>query len=288
MGWRGCYQNAATNPRKTAAIKMNIFDDRRPMYGQDPFVTMVDDVPLLIESIDEEKIAISPLDSLHSPQRKDTIIVWDDEYEHQVWAPELHHVDGLWYIFYAASDGNNKNHRNYVLQAPHPFGPYWKIGAAGPDIWGIDMTRFDWWDGNSYAVWSGWEKNDDEFPQNLYIARMYDPITLGMRVKLSVPEYDWEKSIAPILEGPQVCSNHGGLALLYSANASWKQEYSTGILTFVGSDPLNPSHWQKNPNPLYTNAGHGCIVDGYFIHHRKISAFPGWTDREIVSIKLED
>lgn len=265
----------------------NIFNDRRPTYGQDPFITMVDGIPLLCEAISEEKIAISPLESLECPQRVNTIVVWDDDFEHQVWAPELHYIDDLWYIFYSSSDGNNETHRNYVLQAPHPYGPYWNMGRIGPDIWGIDLTVFDWWNGKRYAVWSGWEQNEDGFPQNLYIAGMVGSRTLGPRVKLSVPEYGWEKSIAPILEGPQVCSNHGKLSLLYSANASWKQEYSTGLLTFVGDNPLNPEHWQKHPTPLFTNAGHGCIVDGYFIHHRKISTFPGWTDREIVSIKLE-
>lgn len=258
------------------------------MYGQDPFVTMVDDVPLLCESIDEEKIAICVLESLQSPQRVHSTMVWDDESERQVWAPELHYIDGLWYIYYAASDGNNATHRNYVLQAPHPLGPYVKLGRIGPDFWGIDLTKFDYSDEKQYAVWSGWENNGDEFPQNLYIAEMNSPRTIGPRVKLAVPEFDWEKSVAPILEGPQVCSNDGKVSILYSANASWKQEYSTGILTLTGEDPLNPEHWEKNPHPLFTNAGHGCVVDGYFVYHRKISAFPGWTDREIVSIKLED
>lgn len=265
---------------------MNPFKDKRPTYGQDPHVTMVGGVPLLIESVEEERITISPLESLQSPVRINSAVVWEDSEEHQVWAPELHYVDGLWYIYYSFSDGNNKNHRPYVLQAPHFLGPYWKLGRVGPDIWGIDMTRFDWWDGNSYAVWSGWENNGDEFPQHLYIARMYGPTTMGERVRLSVPELDWEKSIAPILEGPQVWMQDGKLSILYSGNASWKQEYSTGLLTLVGGDPLNPGDWEKRTEPLFQNAGHGCVVEDYFIHHRKISAFPGWSDREIRSIKV--
>src|ERR1700761_4892676 len=33
----------------------------------------------------------------------------------EVWAPELHFIRGLWYIYYAASDGQNANHRMGVL-----------------------------------------------------------------------------------------------------------------------------------------------------------------------------
>lgn len=264
------------------------FDDHRPTYGQDPHITVVDGKFLLCESNNEEKITISTLDSLQSPQRIESVAVWDNPSERQVWAPELHFLDGLWYIFYTASDGNNKAHRPLILQAPHYLGPYWSLGRVGPDIWGIDMTTFDWWDGNRYAVWSGWEKNGDEFPQNLYIAKMYSPTDLGPRVKLAVPEFDWEKSVAPILEGPQAWIQESKLNILYSANASWKTEYSTGLMTLTGGDPLNPEHWKKRKEPLFQNAGHGCVVDGFFVHHRKLSTFPGWTDREIKTTKLEN
>ncbi len=258
------------------------------MYGQDPYVTMADGLPILCESKDEERIVLSVLDCLDRPQRMDSVTVWDDPSERQVWAPELHCVDGLWYIYYSASDGNNSSHRNYVLQAPSPFGPYLKLGRICPDIWGIDLTRFAWWDGNDYAVWSGWEKNGAEFPQNLYIATMNSARSVVREpVCLAVPEFRWEKSIAPILEGPQVWMHDGLLSILYSANASWKQEYSTGVLTMVGGNPMNPQHWVKRTTPLFQNAGHGCVIDGYFVYHRKLSAFPGWNDREIVSTQIK-
>ncbi len=263
---------------------MNIFEDHRPLYGQDPYVTMVDGLPILCESVDEERIVLSILDGLDRPQRIDSIVVWDHAAERQVWAPELHFMNDLWYIYYAASNGDNITHRNYVLQAPHYFGPYISLGKIGPDFWGIDLTQFSWWDGNRYAVWSGWENNGDEFPQNLYISKMNSPWNIRGRTRLSVPELEWEKSIAPILEGPQVYTEESKLSILYSANASWKQEYSTGMLTLVGSDPLDPGSWEKKNEPLIQNAGHGCIVEDRFIFARKLSAFPGWTDREIVSI----
>lgn len=275
-------------PEPSIGQVMNPFSDYRPLYGQDPHIAKINNTYLLCQSQDEERITISPLDSLQSPRCISTMVVWDDPDERQVWAPELHFINGLWYIYYAASDGDNKNHRTYVLQAPHPFGPYWKLGQIGLDKWGIDMTVFPWWDGNCYAVWSGWENNGDEFPQNLYIARMDSPWEINERIRLSVPELDWEKSVSPILEGPQIWMQGDKLSILYSGNASWKQEYSTGLLTLVGHDPRNPGDWEKRSDPLITNAGHGCVVDDYFIYHRKMSTFPGWNDREIRTMKLEE
>src|SRR4051812_40136213 len=34
-----------------------------------------------------------------------------------VWAPELHHINGRWYIYYAADDGKNENHRMWVIES---------------------------------------------------------------------------------------------------------------------------------------------------------------------------
>src|ERR1700744_3988544 len=39
------------------------------------------------------------------------------------WAPELHHINGAWYIYTTADDGNNDNHRLRGLQASDPLGP---------------------------------------------------------------------------------------------------------------------------------------------------------------------
>lgn len=263
---------------------MNTFNDSRPLYGQDPHVTKRHNRFLLCESQDEERIALSYI--LEGGGRI-TQILLDRDFEHQVWAPELHQIDGLWFIYYSSSDGNNVNHRMKVLGAGmNPFGPYQFTALLGEDIWGIDMTTFTW-QGSRYAVWSGWENNGDEFPQHLYIAPMISPVEIGPRVLLDSPVFEWERSIAPIMEGPQAWKEDGKLHLLYSANASWMPEYATGLLELVGDDPLNPRHWIKCPWPLMTNAGHGMIVDDLFIHHRKMSTMPGWTDREIVMIPKE-
>ena len=45
---------------------------------------------------------------------------------HALWAPELHFINGKWFIYYAADDGDNVNHRMWVLESEtsDPMGEY--------------------------------------------------------------------------------------------------------------------------------------------------------------------
>jgi GH43 family beta-xylosidase len=47
-------------------------------------------------------------------------------YSRETWAPELQLIQGRWYIYFAASDGNNANHRMFVLESTSldPQGAY--------------------------------------------------------------------------------------------------------------------------------------------------------------------
>jgi len=213
----------------------------------------------------------------------------------QLWAPELHDIDGRWYVYFTASDGRAANHRMYVLAADHPLGPYRSMGPIYDprhDVWAIDLTVFTH-SGRLYAVWSGWDGPDDGFPQNLYIAPMANPWTISAeRTCLSRPLHGWETSVAPVNEGPTVISHaaSGRLFILYAADASWTQAYKTGLLECTGGDVTDPASWQKLPRPFFTGGGHGCVLatpEGtYLVYHRKLSAEPGWADREILSAPL--
>lgn len=264
---------------------MSMFSDTRPIYGQDPFVVKYQGHHLLIQSEEEKRITVRPYkdDQLW----RVPLTVWDDPTEQQVWAPELHQIGLNWLIYYSASDGVNANHRTKVICAMGPFGPYHSLGNIGPDIWGIDMTVFEH-ERQMYAVWSGWENNGDEFPQHLYIAEMWSPFHVGPRIRLASPTLTWESSVRPIMEGPQVFHQEDRLYLTYAANASWTQDYATGLMELRGPDPLKPGDWYRYPVPMLLNGGHGCVVDDQYIYHRKMSAFPGWNDREIVSIPVSE
>src|ERR1044071_4464731 len=159
---------------------VNLFKDFNPLRGQDPHITKYDGKYLLCESVNEEKIVISQL-SDDLTQRVSSKTVWQSQ-EQQVWAPELHTINGMWLIYYTSSDGNNKNHRAKVLgPAMYWHGPYQYSQTLVPDSWSIDMTVFPW-KGQRYAVWSGWENNNDEFPQHLYIAPLIGTTQIGKRV----------------------------------------------------------------------------------------------------------
>ena len=80
-----------------------------------------------------------------------------------VWAPELHFLNGNWYVYFAADDGNNANHRLYVAEAntADPQGAYTSKGKlydASNDRWAIDGTVLQMADGSLYCIWSQWAK----------------------------------------------------------------------------------------------------------------------------------
>lgn len=73
-----------------------------------------------------------------------------------VWAPELHQIAGVWYLYFAADYRTDGRHRLYVLVGGQdPFGPYSEgdTGAAdgqlieSTDRWAIDPHVFTGVDG---------------------------------------------------------------------------------------------------------------------------------------------
>ena len=271
-----------------------LFSEPKPYPGKDPWVVRFEDALLLVQSTsDDRRLTVTrfhDLDDIHDGEET-TVWVPDRSSDHgrQLWAPELHEIDGRWYLYYAASDGRNENHRAYVLEADHPLGPYRELGRVcdpAHDVWAIDLTVLQH-EGRLYAVWSGWDGPNDGFPQNLYVAPMSNPWTIsGDRTLISRPDHDWEMSVAPVNEGPQVLRNPAGrLFLAYSADASWTTAYKMGVLEYVGGDVADPRAWWKLPAPILTAGGHGSFVEiggrSVCVYHRKSTSDPGWADREV-------
>jgi GH43 family beta-xylosidase len=168
-------------------------------------------------------------------------------------------VDDKWYIYVAASDGDNATHRMHVLEraAADPFGPFTYKGqiSAATNRWAIDGTVLQW-QGKNYFVWSGWPGFTDG-RQNLYIAEMLNPWTLATdRVMISTPQYSWEMHGLPINEGPQILIEDGKLHIIYSASGFWTPQYALGRLTYNGTGSLlNANSWTKAPQPVFQAAG---------------------------------
>lgn len=211
-----------------------------------------------------------------------------------VWAPELHLVDGRWFIYYAADDGKNENHRMWVLEGDSfdPLGKYRCRGRLETGGWAIDGTILTLDDSRKYFVWSGWPGKRDGL-QNIYIAPMRDPATVsGPRVLIAAPTQAWERHTMPICEGPQILKRNADIFIVYSASASWTEDYCLGLLHNNTSDVLNPARWTKH-GPVFQKTddvwgvGHcsfvksTCQSEDWIIYHSKTSRQNGWEDRDV-------
>jgi GH43 family beta-xylosidase len=170
----------------------------------------------------------------------------------------LHFLQGNWFIYVAADDGDNAHHRMYVLEgaSDDPQAPFRFVGkiAAPGDCWAIDGTVLEMPDGKIYFIWAGWPGTHDG-AQNLYIAPMSNPWTIcGERVCISQPDLPWEQRDYPhINEGPETLWHGSHLFVIYSASAFWDDNYCLGQLTWNGGDVLNPRSWVKSPQPVFSH-----------------------------------
>lgn len=223
----------------------------------------------------------------------------------EVWAPEIHYLRGKWYIYYAADDGRNEDHRTGVLESvtQDAQGAYTDKGVVytGDHIetgeknrWAIDATPLEM-NGRLYLIWSGWFGEKDDV-QSLYIAEMENPWTVRTnRVRMADNNtYAWERvSEKPgnkgLHEGPQIIRNNGRVYVIYSCSGSWEPTYKLGQLSIKeGDDPMNPGNWVKKDVPVFRGTqtvhgvGHASFTvspDGsehWIVYHTKRWPRTGW------------
>ncbi len=219
-------------------------------------------------------------------------LVWDEDNpkcNKEVWAPELHILDGICYIYVALDDGDNFNHRMYCLcnHSGDPLKKYTNLGVVEgcDEYWSIDGSVLDY-NGQKYFVWSGWDQKENVM-QKIFIQKMEKPWKLtGRRGEISKPELDWEKKGCEgknnhpfINEGPMAIYGKNHIHICYSASGSWSDDYCLGLLTFSGGDILDKNSWVKSKKPLMQRnedalgPGHASFIqnspDGklYFAYH---------------------
>ncbi|MGY5211159.1 glycoside hydrolase family 43 protein [Limosilactobacillus mucosae] len=180
-----------------------------------------------------------------------------------IWAPEIHFIDGKWYIYFAAShtkefDNNGMfQHRMFCLECdqanPVCAEENWiEKGQikTDKDTFSLDATEFDW-QGDHYYVWA---QKDPAIRgnSNLYIAKLKNPWTLATKpVMLSKPEYDWEIRGFWVNEGHAVIHRNGRFFMTYSASAT-DENYAMGMLTCPDdADLLDPNNWSKSKEPVF-------------------------------------
>lgn len=192
-----------------------------------------------------------------------------------IWAPELHYLDGKWYVYYAGGEKDDVwRIRPYVLECADedPMSGRWlergKMRRAEEDefsfeAFSLDATVFES-GGNRYYVWA--EKvGVGKQISNLYIALMDSPCSLKtVQVLLTTPDYDWERVGFWVNEGPAVIRRNGKIYLTYSASETGAH-YCMGMLTAdEKSDLLDPRSWQKERYPvLCTDESRGIYGPGH-------------------------
>ncbi len=192
-----------------------------------------------------------------------------------IWAPELHYLDGKWYIYFAAGEKENIwKIRPWVLccEGPDPLKDSWKeCGmpecAEGDTFsftdFSLDMTVFELRD-QRYCIWA--EKvGTGKKISNLYIAGMKTPVRLAVpQMLLSSPSYAWERHGFWVNEGPSVLKTAGKVFVSYSASDT-SAAYCMGLLWMNESDdPMDISAWHKLNTPVFTSdVGKGIYGPGH-------------------------
>lgn len=245
--------------------------------GADPWITYKDGYYYYTNTLGDSITIWKTRDiaDLHKAPKK---TIWvppvGQRFSRDVWAPEIHFIDNKWYLYFAADDGKNENHRLYVLEneSADPLQVEWKFKgklAEASDKWAIDGSVFRH-NNQLYLIWSGWE-GDVNGQQNIYIAKMKNPWTVsGKRAKISEPEYEWEKNgdlndpnnppHVSVNEGPEVLRHGNKIFLIYSASGCWTDFYSLGMLTASNtSDLMDPKSWKKSPQPVFTQSKENSV-----------------------------
>lgn len=194
------------------------------------------------------------------------------------------------YLYFTANNGSGRSaldHRLFVLRSltDDPIGPYGSPLEGDRDI-PMRVTSAngrvfnnEWvagpkvlnYGGKRYLIWVGRfggpeSKRVGDHWQCLYIDELLNPWTVaGRAVMINRPTLAWEKHgagmtgsgdqrrmLPEVIEGgTPVITDDGTLYLLYAGSGYWTPHYAIGAMKLVGSDPMNPDHWEKSPQPIF-------------------------------------
>ncbi|MFV2143605.1 family 43 glycosylhydrolase [Isoptericola sp. G70] len=219
-----------------------------------------------------DRVVLRRAGRLEDLQEAPEVTIWtrheSGPQSHLIWAPEIHRVDGAWYVYYAAAPDDHGtadapgadetfNHRVFVLEctADDPLTGGWVDRGqvdTGWESFALDATTFVH-GGDQYLVWAQ-QDLAVRGHSNLYIARMANPWTLATAaVELTRPEHDWETKGFWVNEGPSVLVRDGRVLLTYSGAATGV-DYAMGLLTAdADADLLDPASWTKSAEPVFVS-----------------------------------
>lgn len=228
------------------------------------------------QGIGYDRIVLRRARSLQGLSAAEEVTIWHQKNSQKtfryIWAPELHRIDGEWYVLFTAGveEKNVWSIRPHMLKCMgedlmdpanwntpeesnlHP------VEAAKGDTesfmhFSLDMTYFTH-RGVHYVAWA-------EMPEklsNIYLASI-DPLApwklTSPAVLLTSPEYDWEmRGNVQVNEGPAFLRQEGKLYLAFSASAV-DYNYCIGFLEAKeDADLLSKDAWKKYPDPFLGSA----------------------------------
>ena len=212
------------------------------------------------------------------------IVVWkvsNTTQSHRfIWAPELHFIGGVWYVFYAGSeDSENRwafDCHVLMCESADPYTGKWiekgKFQSLQEDTFSftgfsLDVTYFEA-AGKNYVIWA---QHNEEKISCLYLGEINpeEPWKLiSMPMLLTKPEYDWEKVRYAVNEGPAVLQHDDKIFVCFSASGTGP-EYCVGVMEAdITSNLLCHSSWKKYEKPLLTSED---LIDEYGPGHNSFT-----------------
>nr|WP_315251560.1 glycoside hydrolase family 43 protein [uncultured Duganella sp.] len=177
-----------------------------------------------------------------------------------IWAPELHYIDGKWYVYFTAGAAEQPwEIRLYVLEnaSPNPLEGSWTERGqlkTGWETFSLDATTFTV-GAQRYLAWTQRPPARDRQVTAIYLAKMDTPLSIsGPAVMLSQPQLAWEKIGFDVNEAPAVLVKNGRVFMTYSASKT-DASYAIGLLTAnANADLLDPQSWTKSPLPVFATS----------------------------------
>jgi GH43 family beta-xylosidase len=206
---------------------------------------------------DYDRIVLRRAKNISDLKNAEEYVLWEKydqgEMSKHIWAPEIHYINGKWYIYFAAGKKDDVwAIRPYVLecQDENPLTGEWiEKGEINIEFesFSLDATTFKH-QGKRYLIWA--QKVADNTISNLYIAEMENPWTIKSQHLLSEPEYDWEVIGFDVNEGPAVIKRNGKIFVTFSASETGAP-YCMGLLSAdQNSNLLDRSSWTKSKKPV--------------------------------------
>jgi GH43 family beta-xylosidase len=191
---------------------------------------------------------------------------------HSIWAPEVHKLDGVFYMF-ASFGGRAGGRGTQILRAAKPEGPFVVVGEQAntpPEQHSIDGTPWIDADGTHWIVYAhGWNQIKNGAMLGLRMSkdwsrRIGDPVTLfhGSQAPWAHP---YPKADTYVNEGAFLHRmENGTLVMIWSSFVSAKGKKGYAIGQAVSESGTVAGPWRHVKKPLFggnaEDGGHAMIL----------------------------